>query len=53
VICPHCCEVIGVRVDLSAGSHAYIEDCEVCCQPIEFSVRLDEAGQLLSVEASR
>jgi hypothetical protein len=45
--------VIGVRVDLSAGSHAYIEDCEVCCQPIEFSVRLDEAGQLLSVEASR
>jgi transcription elongation factor Elf1 len=53
VICPHCGEVIGVRIDVSAGSHSYIEDCEVCCQPIEFLVRVDDAGMLESVEAGR
>lgn len=24
-------------LDLSVTSHAYIEDCEVCCNPIEIS----------------
>lgn len=31
-------------LDLSAGRQTYIEDCEVCCQPIEisFSVENDD-----------
>ncbi len=40
VSCPYCAETIMVRADLSAGSQSYVEDCQVCCQPIMISVRL-------------
>jgi transcription elongation factor Elf1 len=34
--CPYCFERISMILDLSEdGSHQYIEDCEVCCQPIQ------------------
>ena len=36
--CPYCGEPITLVVDCSAGDHSYIEDCEVCCRPIEISV---------------
>lgn len=39
--CPFCAEPITIVVDFSAGSQAYIEDCQVCCQPMEVFV---EAG---------
>lgn len=34
--CPHCDAPITLLLDLSAGDgqQFYIEDCEVCCQPI-------------------
>jgi translation initiation factor 2 beta subunit (eIF-2beta)/eIF-5 len=45
VDCPHCGEHISVLVDASVAEQAYIEDCEVCCAPIVFDVRVVE-GQL-------
>jgi len=33
--CPYCGEEISMVLDLSAGGQTYIEDCEVCCRPIE------------------
>jgi len=36
--CPYCGEPINMVVDYSAGSQSYVEDCEVCCRPIEVSV---------------
>jgi hypothetical protein len=33
-------------VDLSAGSQAYIEDCQICCRPIEFQVTVGMDGVL-------
>jgi transcription elongation factor Elf1 len=34
--CPYCLEKISFVLDLSVeGPQTYIEDCEVCCQPIE------------------
>ena len=33
--CPFCAEPITLVVDYSTGSQAYIEDCQVCCQPME------------------
>ncbi|HVK51870.1 MAG TPA: CPXCG motif-containing cysteine-rich protein [Pseudoxanthomonas sp.] len=42
--CPYCGEVITVFVDDSAGEQDYIEDCQVCCKPIQMHVRLDEDG---------
>jgi hypothetical protein len=29
-------------LDLSVSRHAYIEDCEVCCNPIELSYTVED-----------
>lgn len=51
--CPYCGEPIGVQLDLSAGSQSYIEDCQVCCQPIQLAVQVSDSGELEGVEAAR
>lgn len=33
--CPFCAEPITLLLDLSAGEQSYIEDCEVCCRPMQ------------------
>lgn len=33
--CPYCWEEISFLIDVSVESDIYIEDCEVCCNPIE------------------
>jgi hypothetical protein len=35
--CPHCGEEISMVLDLPLRKQPYVEDCEVCCNPIEFS----------------
>jgi hypothetical protein len=37
VSCPFCAENIIVLLDLSAGDQSYIEDCQVCCRPMQIS----------------
>lgn len=34
-MCPYCGEEISMMLDVSVGSQSYVEDCEVCCNPIE------------------
>ena len=51
--CPYCGESIETTIDCSAGGQSYIEDCAVCCQPIELSTRFDINGKLSAVQASR
>lgn len=36
--CPYCWEEISMLLDTSAAQQTYIEDCEVCCNPIELTV---------------
>jgi hypothetical protein len=43
--CPWCGEPIELIVDCSAldagcGDHVYVEDCEVCCAPMQVRVSL-------------
>ncbi|UJH66347.1 CPXCG motif-containing cysteine-rich protein [Allomuricauda sp. SCSIO 65647] len=33
--CPYCWEQISMLLDTSITHQAYVEDCEVCCNPIE------------------
>jgi len=33
--CPYCWEEISMLFDSSINNQIYIEDCEVCCNPIE------------------
>lgn len=47
VQCPYCGEVFETLVDLSAGSADYIEDCQVCCRPIQFHLEVDHEGRLI------
>ncbi|MCO4757192.1 MAG: CPXCG motif-containing cysteine-rich protein [Oceanospirillaceae bacterium] len=42
--CPYCGEVITLLVDCSEPQQQYIEDCEVCCRPINVSVSVDNDG---------
>ena len=44
ITCPYCGESYELVVDTSAGEQNYIEDCYVCCAPINFSILLDGQG---------
>lgn len=50
--CPYCGEGFETTADLSAGSQHYIEDCAVCCRPIEVRLRVSDGGELLDVHTS-
>ena len=45
VSCPYCGELLEITIDASAGHQEYIEDCQVCCKPITFRIRLGVAGE--------
>lgn len=51
--CPYCGEAYTTLVDCSAGEQRYIEDCQVCCQPMELHVHVSAAGELEGVETFR
>lgn len=53
ILCPYCWERYETQVDLTGGSFTYVEDCEVCCQPIELSCEVGTAGELLGVKPER
>lgn len=36
--CPYCWEQISMLIDTSQQHQNYIEDCEICCNPIQLSV---------------
>lgn len=48
--CPYCWEEISMLLDRSVRQQTYIEDCEVCCNPIQISVRF-EADELQEFRA--
>ena len=48
--CPYCFEKISMILDLSSdGTQTYIEDCEVCCRPIQITF-VAESGRLLEFD---
>lgn len=42
VRCPYCGEWLEVFIDPSVRRQEYIEDCQVCCQPMILTVVIDE-----------
>jgi len=53
VQCPYCGERFETAVDLSAGTFSYVEDCQVCCQPIELKSEMNDRGSFVGVIAGR
>lgn len=51
--CPYCGERFEALVDASSGDARYVEDCPVCCRPIELHLRLGDDGALLTLDADR
>ena len=43
--CPYCGEPIELIIDDSVEHQTYIEDCSVCCRPINVSVDVDASGE--------
>lgn len=43
--CPYCGEPITLWIDAGGGgAQRYVEDCSVCCRPIDVVVSSDEEG---------
>jgi len=40
--CPFCGEVISMVLDTGADSVTYVEDCEVCCNPLEITYTIED-----------
>lgn len=40
VECPWCGKWFETTVDLTGGSAEYVEDCQICCQPVVFRVQV-------------
>ncbi|MEO5788334.1 MAG: CPXCG motif-containing cysteine-rich protein [Gelidibacter sp.] len=48
--CPYCWEEISMLIDYSVPHQSYVEDCEVCCNPIQITVTVSD-GQLEAFSA--
>lgn len=44
--CPYCWEYQELAVDPGTDNQEYVEDCQVCCQPILVHISFDEHRQL-------
>ena len=42
VSCPYCGESIEILIDQEEAGEQYIEDCQVCCRPIQISFETDD-----------
>lgn len=40
-LCPYCWEANESFADLTADQQSYIEDCQVCCHPVQISFSVD------------
>lgn len=48
--CPYCFTEVSVLVDTSVPQQEYIEDCERCCNPIEFQI-ISQNDEIVNFEA--
>lgn len=50
--CPYCGESISMVLEELYGSQSYVEDCQVCCNPIQISFDVED-GAVVNVNAER
>lgn len=49
--CPYCAASISMLLDPTVPRQSYVEDCEVCCNPIE--VRYEADGEAVTAFEAR
>lgn len=47
--CPYCLQHSSISVALVDGRHDLVEDCQNCCEPIEFRLQI-RGGELSSID---
>jgi len=50
--CPYCGETIEVDVEIMDESQSLIEDCSVCCRPIQYEITSNSENEI-EIAASR
>jgi hypothetical protein len=51
-ICPYCLQNNTILVDVTEGKHQeLIEDCQVCCRPVNLTIEVDIELQEANVTA--
>ncbi len=50
--CPYCWETISIVIDATTEDQEYVEDCEVCCNPILIKFDITD-GEVSNFEASQ
>ena len=50
ITCPYCGERFEAIVDASMGDADYVEDCPVCCRPIEMHLRGGDGDFILDAD---
>ncbi|WP_081820676.1 CPXCG motif-containing cysteine-rich protein [Sediminibacter sp. Hel_I_10] len=48
--CPYCWENVSMLIDYSQSRQHYIEDCEVCCNPIQLNISI-ENNEIIEFQA--
>ena len=49
VECPYCGETLDLALDPGGGNvQHYVEDCSVCCQPLNISLTYDEGAAIVT-----
>ncbi|MGJ3234475.1 CPXCG motif-containing cysteine-rich protein [Marivirga sp.] len=49
--CPHCFQEISMLIDISVSKQSYVEDCEVCCNPLQINLEIED-GEIIYFEAN-
>lgn len=42
--CPYCAAPVSMLLDPSVAAQRYVEDCEVCCNPVEVAYEAEDGG---------
>ena len=50
--CPHCGEDFGIVIDTSQSDALFVEDCTVCCRPMELEIEC-RPGVVVDVRVGR
>ncbi len=49
IACPYCGETIELAIEPGMAEQEFIEDCHVCCRPIQLYLQEDAQGQFTVV----
>ncbi len=49
--CPHCFQEISISIDGSIKKQQYVEDCEICCNPLLITIEV-EGDKIIYFRAS-